>query len=236
MHDMSTGAIAKDGHFDFGSCMTHNYREKVCGFVEWVHTIADNRNRRDYRRRISDAETLSWWQSLGYEANTHCDYCVAVCPAGDEAASFLADRKQHFRDVVRPFREKPEMVYVVAHSDAEDHAATFFPHKTIRRIGSDRSPASVPAMLRMLPLRFQRGQAKGRRHAPISAFAARKSLKPRWSSTPGKSRSKPDLSGRQTWRSWPMETALGILARPDSPEGISPSAQRLRSLFSVVTR
>ncbi|SEH41599.1 4Fe-4S double cluster binding domain-containing protein [Magnetospirillum fulvum] len=156
-----TGAIAKDGHFDFSSCMIHNYREKVGGFVEWIHTITDSRNRSDYRRRVSDAETLSWWQSLGYDANTHCDYCVAVCPAGDEAASFLANRQRHFQDIVRPFREKAELVYAVPESDAEDHAARVFPHKTVRRIGSGRRPTSVVAMMRMLPLLFQRGQAKG---------------------------------------------------------------------------
>ena len=76
--------------------MTHNYREKIDGFVEWIHTIADSRNRRDYRRRVSDAETLSRWQSLAYDPNTHCDYCIAVCPAGEEATAY-----QRF---CRPFR------------------------------------------------------------------------------------------------------------------------------------
>jgi len=155
-----TGAIAKDGHFDFGSCMTHNYREKTNGFVEWIHTLADSRNRRDYRRRVSDAETLSWWQSLGYEANTHCDYCVAVCPAGDEAAAFLKDRKSFFREIVQPLRQRTEPVYVVPGSDAEAHVPLVFPHKSVRRIGSGRTPASVRAMIAMLPLTFQRGRSK----------------------------------------------------------------------------
>ncbi len=156
-----TGAIAKDGHFDFGSCMTHNYREKVNGFVEWVHTLADSRNRHDYRRRVSDAETLSWWQSLGYEANTHCDYCVAVCPAGDEAPGFLADRKPHFREVVGPLRARVETVFVVPGSDAEAHVAATYPHKTLRRIGSGRSPTSIANLMTMLPLVFQRGRSHG---------------------------------------------------------------------------
>ena len=156
-----TGAIAKDGHFSFGNCMTHNYREKLGGFVEWVHTLADSRSRKDYRRRVSDAETLSWWQSLGYEANTHCDYCVAVCPSGDEAASFLKDRKTHFREVVRPLRERRETVYVVPGSDAEAHVGHSFPHKSVRRIGSGRAPASVTQFIMMLPLVFQRGRAEG---------------------------------------------------------------------------
>jgi ferredoxin len=141
--------------------MTHNYREKVGNFVQWVHTIADSRNRHDYRRRVSDAETLSWWQSLGYEANTHCDYCVAVCPAGDEAATFIKDRKTHFRGIVQPLRERQEAVYVVPGSDAETYVVTAFPEKSVRRIGSGRVPSSIKGMVTMLPLLFQRGQSKG---------------------------------------------------------------------------
>jgi epoxyqueuosine reductase QueG len=155
-----TGAIAKDGHFDYSSCSTHNYREKTNGFVEWIHTLADSRNREEYRRRVSDAETISWWQSLGYEANTHCDYCVAVCPAGDEAGSFLASRKTFFQEVVQPLRQRVESIYVVPGSDAEAYVPRNFPHKSVRRIGSGRRPDSVRGMLAMFPIVFQRGQAK----------------------------------------------------------------------------
>lgn len=156
-----TGAIAKDGHFDFTSCMTHNYREKIDGFVEWIHTIADSRNRRDYRRRVSDAETLSWWQSLAYDPNTHCDYCIAVCPAGDEATVYQKDPAKHFDEVVRPLRERQENIYVGPGSDAEAYVAETFPHKSIRRIASGRVPQSVTSMIKMLPMVFQRGRAKG---------------------------------------------------------------------------
>lgn len=156
-----TGAIAKDGHFDFGSCATHNYRERTQGFVEWVHTITDSRNRRDYRRRVSDIETLSWWQSLAYDANTHCDYCVAVCPAGDLATTFVKNRKALFSEVVRPLRDRMERVYVVPGSDAEAYVTEAFPHKSVRRIGSGRAPGSVSSLIAMLPLVFQRGRSKG---------------------------------------------------------------------------
>lgn len=155
-----TGAIAKDGHFDFGNCSTHNYREKTNGFVEWIHTLADSHNRHEYRRRVSDAETISWWQSLGYEANTHCDYCVAVCPAGDEAESFLANRKAFFQGVVQPLRQRAESVYAVPGSDAEAYISKNFPHKSLRLIGSGRRADSIRSLLAMLPLTFQRGQAK----------------------------------------------------------------------------
>ena len=131
------------------------------GFVEWVHTLADSRNRGDYRRRVSDAETLSWWQSLGYEAITHCDYCMAVCPAGDEAPAFLANRKAHFHDVVRPLRDRDEAVYVVPGSDAATHVAKAFPHKRQRRVGRGLAAGSIRSFVGMLPHLFQRGQAKG---------------------------------------------------------------------------
>jgi ferredoxin len=141
--------------------MTHNYREKLGGFVNWVHTLADSRNRRDYRRRVSDAETLSWWQSLGYEANTHCDYCVSVCPAGEVEPAYRANPKDFFRDYVRPLRERAEAVYVVKGSDAEAHVMQKFPGKRPRLIGRGMTASSIANFIDMLPHLFQRGQAKG---------------------------------------------------------------------------
>jgi formate hydrogenlyase subunit 6/NADH:ubiquinone oxidoreductase subunit I len=34
------GAIAPDGHFNFSACYTHNYREFMGGFTDWVEQIA----------------------------------------------------------------------------------------------------------------------------------------------------------------------------------------------------
>ena len=36
-----TGAISADGHVDFSACQTHNYREFMGGFTDWVEKIAD---------------------------------------------------------------------------------------------------------------------------------------------------------------------------------------------------
>src|SRR5262249_51834365 len=52
------GAIAPDGHFDFSACLTHNYREFTGGFTDWVEQIADSRDALDYRRRVSDSESV----------------------------------------------------------------------------------------------------------------------------------------------------------------------------------
>ena len=35
------GAIGPDGHFDFASCYTHNYREFMGGFGDWAEHVAD---------------------------------------------------------------------------------------------------------------------------------------------------------------------------------------------------
>jgi hypothetical protein len=58
----------EDGVFNFSACYTHNYREFMGGFTDWVETIADSRNKLDYRRRAKDSETVSMWQSLGFGA------------------------------------------------------------------------------------------------------------------------------------------------------------------------
>ena len=62
---------------------------------------------RDYRRRVSDAESASMWQSLSFGANYKAAYCLAVCPAGEDViAPFLADRKAHLKEVVRPLKRR----------------------------------------------------------------------------------------------------------------------------------
>ena len=88
-----TGAIGSDGHFDFSACYTHNYREFMGGFDDWVEQVADSRDRMDYRERVTLPETVSMWQSLSYGANYKAAYCMGVCPAGEDVISpFLEDR------------------------------------------------------------------------------------------------------------------------------------------------
>jgi NAD-dependent dihydropyrimidine dehydrogenase PreA subunit len=63
------GAISPDGHFDTSACMTHNYREFLGGFTDWVETLVESGSVRGYRARVEDSETLSMWQSLAYGPN-----------------------------------------------------------------------------------------------------------------------------------------------------------------------
>jgi ferredoxin len=129
------GAIHDDGDFDFLACYTHNYREFMSGFSDWVHTIADSRDAADYRSRVTDTETVSMWQSLSFKADYKAAYCMAVCPAGEDVIGpWLDDRRQFLAEVVRPLQGKEEAIYVRDGSPAADHVARRFPHKQVRVI------------------------------------------------------------------------------------------------------
>jgi ferredoxin len=157
-----TGAIGADGHFDFSACYTHNYREFMGGFTDWVEQVADSRNAADYRRRVSDPESASMWQSLSMGANYKAAYCLAVCPAGEDViAPYLTNKAEYVQAAVRPLQEKQETVYVVPGSDAEDYVVRRFPNKTTKRVGNGLRPPSIRRFLRGLPLTFQRDQSEG---------------------------------------------------------------------------
>ncbi|WP_433263909.1 4Fe-4S binding protein [Actinosynnema sp. CS-041913] len=131
------GAIGKEGSFDFLACYTHNYREFMSGFTDWVENIADSADREDYRRRVSAAESASMWQSLAFKPNYKAAYCMAACPAGsDVIGPFLADRRGFVADVVKPLQDKEEPVYVVPGSKAESHVRKRFPHKDVRSVSN----------------------------------------------------------------------------------------------------
>lgn len=156
------GAIHADGTFQAGACLTHNYREFMGGFSDWVELIADSRSALDYRRKVTDAETVSMWQSLGMGPNYKAAYCMAVCPAGEEVMPLYALRKKAFvEEVLRPLQEKIEPIYVVAGSDAEAHVQRRFPHKQLRRIHNGARPRTITAFERGMPIAFQRAPALG---------------------------------------------------------------------------
>jgi len=156
------GAIGSDGSFNFSACYTHNYREFMGGFTNWVENIADSKNAQDYRRRVSDPESTSMWQSLSFGANYKSAYCLAVCPAGEDViAPFLTDRKEFLKEVVKPLQDKVETVYVVPGSDAEGYVPRRFPHKRTKRVGNGLRPRSIRGFLEGLPRVFQPDRAEG---------------------------------------------------------------------------
>src|SRR5437868_4637817 len=158
-----TGAISPDGQFNFSACYTHNYREFMGGFSDWVEKIADSSSAQDYRKKVSGAETVSMWQSLSFGANYKAAYCMAVCPAGEDViAPFLTNRKQFLDDVVRPLQNKPETVYVAPNSDAQEYVSRRFPHKEAKLVSNGLAgQGTIRAFLRGLNFVFQKGQSKG---------------------------------------------------------------------------
>jgi Fe-S-cluster-containing hydrogenase component 2 len=157
-----TGAIAPDGHFNFSACYTHNYREFMGGFTDWVEQIAESKDRLDYRKRVSDQESASMWQSLSFGPNYKAAYCLSVCPAGEDVIGpYLTDKPGHLRDVVRPLQEKQETVYVVPGSDAETYVPRHFPNKKIKRVGNGLRSTSIKTFLFGLRLVFQPERSAG---------------------------------------------------------------------------
>lgn len=155
------GAIEPNGDFNFSACYTHNYREFMGGFSDWVETIVGSKDVTAYREKVGIDETASWWQSLTSGANYKAAYCMAVCPAGEDVIGpFLNNRKGFLKEVVKPLQEKEEVVYVTPNSDAETHVQKRFPHKTTKRVGNGIRPVSVESFLANLHLAFQKNQAE----------------------------------------------------------------------------
>jgi ferredoxin len=155
------GAIGNDGHFAFVNCMTHNYRDRLGGFQDWAEQLVNSKNSADYRRRVSDQETVSMWQSLSYGICNKSSYCMAACPAGEEnIGPFLEDRKAYLERVLKPMTDKAEDIYVVPGSDSEEYVPRRFPHKRIKRVFNGVRPSSVENFLGNLAVLFQRGKAK----------------------------------------------------------------------------
>ena len=135
------GAISPQGDFQFSSCMTHNYREFMSGFADWIEKVAESNDALSYREKTTLAETASMWQSLSFGPNYKAAYCLAVCPAGEDVIGpFLTDQASFLADTLRPLTEKPETLYVIPGSDAEEHAIRRFPAKTVKRVSSGSAP------------------------------------------------------------------------------------------------
>jgi Fe-S-cluster-containing hydrogenase component 2 len=156
------GAISPDGDFQFSNCLTHNYRELMGGFSDWVEKVVDSNDSLDYRQKVSLSETTSMWQSLAFRPNYKAAYCLAVCPAGEDVIGpFLTNRSAFLKDTLRPLTQKEETLYVIAGSDAEEYAARRFPRKKVKRVGSGMRATSITGFLFGLKLLFQPGKAAG---------------------------------------------------------------------------
>jgi NAD-dependent dihydropyrimidine dehydrogenase PreA subunit/putative sterol carrier protein len=154
------GAIAPTGEFDFSACYTHNYREFMGGFTDWVGTIAESASRGEYEAKVTPSESASMWQSLAFGPNYKAAYCMAVCPAGEDViGQFLSSRKDFLEDVVKPLQKKEEPVYVVPDTDAEEYVRKRFPHKKVRLVRNSLRPQSIETFISGLRRVFQRKRA-----------------------------------------------------------------------------
>ncbi len=157
-----TGAIKRTDTFNFTSCYSHNYRERIGGFLNWVEQIVESKSISHYRKKVSDGETFSMWQNLSIGSQTRCDRCIAVCPAGETAiGEYIEDRKVYINQYYEPFRKLPEIIYAVKGSDAEQHVREHFPEKTIKTISNGIRPLSVDMFMTSLPRIFQANQSEG---------------------------------------------------------------------------
>jgi epoxyqueuosine reductase QueG len=125
-----TGAIEKDGSFNFLKCLVHAYRDRLGGFMDWIDALVTSENLSEYRAKRSDSESLAVWQSLAYGGGYRCGYCMSVCPAGSEViGSFIDEKNRFIRDIVKPLKEREETVYILPGSENEDRLKTRFPMK-----------------------------------------------------------------------------------------------------------
>lgn len=156
------GAIKPDGQFEFMTCYTHNYREFLDNFNDFVSATVESKDMKSFRKRIPDEDVKSMWQSLSFKPGYKAAYCLAVCPAGEDVINpYLEDRPGYFDKVVKPLQEKEETLFVLPGSDGETYARARYPHKTIRRVRRTVAVTSVRSFLMQLPLGFQRRRSKG---------------------------------------------------------------------------
>lgn len=155
-----TGAVKKDG-FGFMDCMTHSYRDTLAGFIDWVETIAESRNAKQYRKSFKDSETVSMWQSLTFGHSYKCSYCMSVCPAGKQpSAIYEEDKKAFANDIFKPLKEKIEPVYVIKGTHAEQRVMKN-PAKEPRLVNTIIRPSNVASFIMGVELAFNPLAAEG---------------------------------------------------------------------------
>jgi Fe-S-cluster-containing hydrogenase component 2 len=243
------GAIGPDGSFNFSACFTHNYREFLGGFTDWVEQIADARDALDYRQRIHETETNSMWQSLSHGANYKSAYCMAVCPAGEDVIGpYLKDKARHLKEIVRPLQERSEPVYVVEGSDAEEVARRKFKNKTVKTVGNGLRPRNIAGLLNFMPYVFQANRSRGvERDFSFHVYRRGRTPSDHHHQEPddcdrrrlGRQGRSPRHRRCQDLARLPRERKeppRGPAPAKDSYQGRSPAASCLRQMFSFSTR
>lgn len=241
------GAIGADGAFNFPACYTHNYREFMGGFADWVETVADSRDGKDYRRRVKDSESVSVWQSLSFGANYKAAYCMAVCPAGEDVIGpYLASKKNLRRRNHAPTAGEARTGVCRARlgrggarretSSAQDGAAcASFAAAAEHCQPAVGNAADIPTSRRRetgrhLPFRFHRQRA-GRGNGHDSGGNSDGRERPAWPAGHqghGRFGNVARISGGRE------KSFVGVAHAPRPAEGQSKVAARAQTVFSIV--
>ena len=172
-------AIGMDGSFNFSACYTHNYREFMGGFVDWVHEVVEAKDADDYDARVTPGESVSMWQSLSFKPGYKAAYCLSVCPAGsDVLGPYMEDKVEYRKRILDPLLAKPETIYVLKNSDAEESVPKRLKTKVVQLVDYNIPSDNPFSFLFGLTLTFQRRRARGldatlaltvRGHGPLHA-------------------------------------------------------------------
>jgi len=155
------GAISAKKGIDFNACMTHNYRDFMGGFEDWVENIVSSKNIKEFREKSGDDENVSKWQSLSFGPQYKAAYCVSVYPAGkDLIGIYKDDRRDWVKQIVNPLTDKPEPVYVGKDTRAEEHARKN-QNKEIKIVTNVQHPKSINGFLSGSRVSFEPKHAKG---------------------------------------------------------------------------
>jgi ferredoxin/putative sterol carrier protein len=154
------GAIHPDKPFDFNACMTHNYRDFMGGFEDWVQNIVSSKTVKEYKEKVPSDESISKWQSLSFGAQYKSAYCMAVCPAGEDLIGIYKEhRKEWVEQIVRPQKEKKEPVFVQQGTNAEVHAR-LNKNKEVRLVDNIIRPQSISGFLSGARITFEAKRAQ----------------------------------------------------------------------------
>jgi epoxyqueuosine reductase QueG/putative sterol carrier protein len=155
------GALDSKKGLDFNACITHNYRDFMGGFEDWVENIVSSNTVEEFRKKSSDDENVSKWQSLSFGPQYKAAYCISVCPAGDDLYGiYKSDRKSWNEQIVKPLKNKKEPVYVGKDTQAEESARRN-PNKEIRYVKNALRPNSMYSFLSGARVAFERKHAAG---------------------------------------------------------------------------
>ena len=155
------GAINAKKGLDFNACMTHNYRDFMGGFEDWVENIVSAKNVKEFRKKSGDDENVSKWQSLSFGPQYKAAYCVSVCPAGkDLIGIYENDKRNWVKQIVKPLKDKNEPVYVGKNTRAEEHARKNR-NKEIKIVTNVQHPKSINGFLSGSRVSFEPKHARG---------------------------------------------------------------------------